>query len=154
MANTEYKKTLTQLEDTLNEYFGKKAPAMPENIKEIIVKLAPFLAILGVILSLPAVFLLLGLGGLATMMSPFGGMQAMTTIPTMWLSIVLLIPVVVLEILAIPGLFARTKQGWKYMYWAELISIVSSIAQFNIIGAVIGALIGFYLLFQVKNLYK
>lgn len=147
-------KILSQLEDTLNDYFGKKAPALPANIQEIIVKLAPYLTILGVILALPAILLLLGLGSFATMLAPLGGAEAVTTVPNMWLGIVLLIPVVILEALAIPGLFARKAVAWKYIFWALLISLVSSLVQFNIVGALIGAVIGFYILFQIKSHYK
>lgn len=145
---------LKQLEDTLDQYFGKKAPALPANIKDLIVKIAPYLSILSVILTIPAILLLLGLGSFATMLAPVGGMQSISAVPTMWLGIVLLIPVVVLEALAIPGLFARKAVAWKYMYWAQLITLVSSLVQFNIVGALIGALIGFYILFQIKSEYK
>lgn len=147
-------KTLTQLEDTLDLYFGKKAPALPTNIKDLIVKLAPYLSIIALILTLPAILLILGLGSFATMLAPLGGVQSVSTLPTMWLGIILLIPVVVLEAMAIPGLFARKAVAWKYMFWAQLITLVSSLVQFNIVGALIGAVIGFYILFQIKSHYK
>lgn len=153
MANN-YKNSLVQLEEKLNEYFGKKAPTLPQNIKEIIVKIAPFLAIISVIVTLPAILLLFGLGGLATMFAPLGGVSSVTLIPTMWISILLLIPVIILEAMAIPGLFAKSVTAWRYMYWAQLITAVSNLVQFNIIGALISALIGFYILFQIKSLYK
>ena len=145
---------LIQFEDTLNEYFGEKAPAMPENIKDLIVKIAPYLVLLGLIFAIPSLLLLVGLGGFATMMSPFGGMHTMSYIPTMWLGIILLIPIVILEAMALPGLFSKTQTAWRYIFWAELISIVSGLLQFNIIGTLIGAIICFYLLFQVRSLYK
>jgi len=145
---------LNQIEKTLDEYFGKKAPALPNNIKEILVKIAPYFAILGVILSLPAIFLLLGLGSLATVIAPLGGVSSVTSLPTMWVGILLLIPSVILEAMAVPGLFARKAMAWKYLFWAQLISVVSSVVQLNIVGAILGAVIGFYLLFQVKSFYK
>ena len=154
MAEVNSKNSLAQLEGMLNEYFGNKAPALPQNAKEIIVKIAPYLAILSVILTLPAIFLLFGLGSLATMLSPFGGINSVTLIPTMWVSILILIPVIILEVMAIPGLFAKTATAWRYMYWAQLITVVSSLIQLNIVGALLSALIGFYILFQVKSLYK
>lgn len=145
---------IKQLEKAFDEYFGKKAPALPQNIKEIIVKIAPYLAIISVILTIPAILLIFGLGSLATTLAPLGGVQSVATLPTMWVSILLLIPVVVLEAMAVPGLFARSSKAWQYMFWAQIISVVSSLVQFNIIGALISAVIGFYLLFQVKSLYK
>ncbi|MEN9407672.1 MAG: hypothetical protein RLZZ455_888 [Candidatus Parcubacteria bacterium] len=147
-------KTLTQLETTLELYFVKKAPALPLNIKEIIVKIAPYLTIISLILTIPAILLLFGLGSVATMLAPMGGVQTVTGLPTMWLGIVLLIPVVILEAMAIPGLFARKATGWRYMYWAQLVGVVSNLVSLNIMGAIIGAIIGFYFLFQIKSHYK
>ena len=154
MAENNWKGMLGRLEKTLDVYFGKKAPALPQNAKEIIVKIAPILAIIAVVITIPAILVLLGLGGLATVVSPMGGVRSVSALPTMWISILLLIPTIILELMAIPGLFARKMIAWRYMYWAQLISIVSSLIQFNLIGAIISALIGFYLLFQVRNLYK
>lgn len=145
---------LTQVEGTLDEYFGRKAPQLPENIKEIIVKIAPYLTIVGIIFSVPAVLLLLGLTGVATLIAPMGGVPSVAAVPTMWLSGLLLLPVIILEAMAIPGLFARTRAGWQYVYWAQLVSIVSSLLSLNFFGAIIGGAIGFYLLFQVKSHYK
>lgn len=145
---------LNQLEKTLDDYFGKKAPALPHNIKEIIVKIAPYLAILGVIISLPAIFLLLGLGSLATVVAPLGSASSVAQVPTMWIGILLLIPSVVLEAMAIPGLFSRKATAWRYLYWAQLISVLAAILQLNIVAAILTAVIGFYLLFQVKSFYK
>ena len=152
--NSSYKDSLNQLEVKLEEIFAKKAPALPDNIKEILVKIAPYLAILSVIFSIPAILLIFGLGSLATIFAPLGGVRSVTTLPTMWVGILLLIPIVVLEIMAIPGLFKRLAVAWKYMFWAQLISIVSNLVQLNIFGAILSAIISFYLLFQVKKLYK
>ncbi len=154
MAEANSKNSLSELEKTLEEYFGKKAPALPQNIKEIIVKIAPYLSILSIILVVPSIFLLFGLGSLATTLAPLGGAYAVTQLPTMWISILLLVPVVILEAIAIPGLFARKATAWRYLYWAQIISAVSSLVQFNIIGAIISLAIGLYLLFQVKSFYK
>ena len=147
-------KTLAQLETTLELYFVKKAPALPTNIKEIIVKIAPYLTIISLVLTIPAILVLFGLGSVATMLAPMGGVQTVTGLPTMWLGIVLLIPVVILEAMAIPGLFARKATGWRFMYWAQLVGVVSNLASLNIMGAIIGAIIGFYFLFQIKSHYK
>jgi hypothetical protein len=56
--------------------------------------------------------------------------------------------------MAIPGLFARKATGWRFMYWAQLVGVVSNLASLNIMGAIIGAIIGFYFLFQIKSHYK
>lgn len=154
MAESSTKNPLAQLEDILDEYFGKKAPALPQNIKEILVKVAPYLVIIGLIFTIPAILILFGLGSVATVLAPVGGTQSVATVPTMWVGILLLIPVVILEAMAVPGLFSRKAIGWRYVFWAQLISIVSNFVQFQIISGIIGAIIGFYILFQVKSFYK
>jgi hypothetical protein len=154
MAEVNSKNSLSQLEGTLGEYFGKKAPALPQDIKEIIVKLSPYLSILAAIILVPSILSLFALGSLVTIIAPLGGVPAVSQLPNMWIGILFLIPVVILEIMAIPGLFAKKIIGWRYLYWAQIITAVSSLVQFNILGAVIGLVIGLYLLFQVKSFYK
>lgn len=154
MAERTNRNPLAQLEDTLDEYFGKKAPALPQGIKDFIVKVAPYLTIIGLILTIPAILVLLGLGSIATVLAPMGGVQSVSTLPNMWIGILLLVPVVILEAMAVPGLFAKKAVGWRYIFWAQLISLVSNLIQLNIVSAIIGAVIGFYILFQVKSLYK
>jgi len=154
MAEANSKNPLAQLEETLDEYFGKKAPALPQGIKEIIVKIAPYLNIIALIFTIPAILVLLGLGSIATVLAPVGGAQSVASVPTMWVGIILLVPVVVLEAMAVPGLFSRKAVAWRYVFWAQVITIVSNLVQFNIVGGIIGAIISFYILFQVKSLYK
>lgn len=154
MAEGNSKNVMTQLEDTLDEYFGKKAPALPQNIKEILVKIAPYLIIISLIFTIPAILALIGLGSFVSMLAPAGGAQAVAGIPAMWIGIIFLIPVAILEVMAVPGLFSRKIGAWRFMFWAEIISVISSLVQINIVGALISAVIGFYLLFQVKGLYK
>ncbi|MEK7185854.1 MAG: hypothetical protein AAB675_00625 [Patescibacteria group bacterium] len=154
MSESANKNPLAQLEETLDEYFGKKAPALPQNIKEILVKIAPYLVIIGLIFTIPAILILFGLGSVATVLAPVGGAQSVATVPTMWVGILLLVPVVILEAMAVPGLFSRKIGAWRFVFWATLISIVSSLVQIQILGALLSAVIGFYILFQVKNLYK
>lgn len=154
MAEVNSKNSLSQLEGTFEEYFGKKAPALPQNIKEVIVKISPYLSILSVIIIVPSLLLLLGLGSLATVLAPVGGAYSVGQLPNMWIGILILVPVVILQVMAVPGLFARKAIAWKYLYWSQLINAVASIVQFNIIGAIISLAIGLYLLFQVKSFYK
>lgn len=144
--------TLNDLETTLESYLVDKAPfQIPKDIKELLVKIAPILTIIFVILSVPAI---LALFGLSAMLTPFmmGTTYAMG--PLWWISTVLIAIAVVFEAMAIPGLMNRTMQGWKYVFYSQLISLVATLIQGNIIGAIISGLIGLYILFQVKEMYK
>ncbi len=145
------KAPLSQLEATLEEYLLHKAPyQLPQDAKEAIVKFAPWIVIIFMVLSLPLIFgalaatSLFGAVAVAT-----GGTSLFWVIPTL-----VLIASLIYNLLALPGLFNRTMTGWKYTYYAQLLSVLSTLLTGNIVGALVGAVIGFYILFQVKSLYK
>lgn len=142
-----------QLEAWLDDVMVKKAPfQIPMGGKEFLATIAPYLIIIGAILfalSLPA---LLGLG-------IFGGAMGMMAGYTGWgyaviVSMAAGVVSLILELMALSGLFKRTAHSWRLMYYASLVSVVGNVLSLNLIGAVIGAVIGWYILFQMKELYK
>ena len=148
---------LKNLESTLEEYLVKKAPfQLPKYVKEIIVKFAPYLAILGVVMGIPGVLALLGAGTILAPLGLVGGM--MTGRPFLGIgfivNVLFLGVMVLLEALAIPGLFSRSKKAWTFLYWSSLVGVVQNVVSFNIGGVIIGGLISMYFLFQVKEYYK
>ena len=144
-------KTLTQLEELLETYFGEKAPALPEGIKEFIVNFGPWITLLMIIIALPAILAVLGLGTMAIPFSYLGGFQfgLRHTI-----SMVLVGATLILEIIALPGLFKRKLSAWKLMFYVSLIAVVQSALTMNFSGLIIGSLISWYVLFQIKKLYR
>lgn len=151
----DYKVHLNKLESLLDEYFGQKAPAMPDNIKETLVSFAPYLAIIGVVLGLPAILAVLGLGALFAPFSLFlGPLGAMRYSMMYVIGAVVMAAALVFEVLAIPGLFKRTLGAWRFMYYSTLISLVGSLLQGSVSGFIVGGLVGFYILFQLKGKYK
>ena len=154
---TDFKGMLGKLEVILEEYLVEKAPfQLPKNVKEIIVKFAPYLAIIGVVMGIPGVLALLGAGTILAPLGLVGGM--MTGRPFLGfgyiVSVVFLGVMILLEGLAIPGLFSRSKKAWTYLYWSALVGVLQNIISFNVGGLVIGGLISMYFLFQVKEYYK
>ncbi len=144
---------MNQLNKTLELYLVKKAPALPKNIKEILVKLAPWGAIIGVVLSIPAI---LAFFGLSAMMSglPYGAYGMMRAGGGFSLAALFLVATAVLEALAIPGLMKRKMAGWNFLYWGVLVNAGYSLLSYDIVGLIVSALISLYLLFQVKGYYK
>ena len=138
---------MNQLIETLNLYFGKKAPQLPKGGREVIVKAAPYLVIVSVLLGLPAVLALLGMG--AAMPYLVYGMNY----GVWYVSLALGVVAMVLEIIALPGLFKPSPKGWNFSFYSMLVSAVSNLVTMNIIGMIIGLIIGFYILFQVKEYY-
>lgn len=156
VGGTDFKGTFGKLETTLEEYLVKKAPAIPKEWKEVIVKFGPYLAIIGVVMGVPGVLALLGAGTVLAPLGLVGGMMAGRPFLGFGylVSVVFLGVMVVLEALAIPGLFSRSKKAWTFLYWSALVGVVQNIVTFNIGGIVIGGLISMYFLFQVKEYYK
>jgi hypothetical protein len=132
------------LEKELEPIFTKQLPAFPDNIKDLFVKIAPFLAIIGV------VFGVLGVG-VTALLSPFAWFAGSFIYG---LGMIFLLIMVILDALAIPGLFAKKMQGWKYMYYAQFLSVVYSLCMGSWISGILGAFIGFWILFQIKEKYS
>ncbi len=145
---TDFGSMFGKLEVTLGEYLGEKAPQLPKAWKEVLVKLAPYLMIVGVVFGVMGFLALLGLGTFLVPLGAIGGMK------TGLLNIVFLGAVLLLEGLAIPGLFSRSKKAWTFLYWSALVGVVQNIVSFNVGGLVIGGLLSLYFLFQVKEYYK
>ena len=141
---------MDSLKNLLDDYLGKKAPALPMGVKDFLVKIAPWAVILSLIIMIPGVLAYWGLG---TLMMPYayyvGGRSALFTLSTILSAIAIII-----DILAIPGLFKRAASGWNFIFYGVLVSTVSSLVSGNIVGAIIGFLISMYLIFQIRSYYN
>lgn len=132
----------------LDYYLVQKAPfQIPQGAREWIVKYGPWITVVLLILMLPPLLFVLGVG---TALMPFGGVGYATGFT--YLTVVLIIEIG-LTLAALPGLFARKMSGWRLLFYAQIVSFVFSLLSGNIIGAIIGAIIGMYILFQVRSLY-
>ena len=58
-----------------------------------------------------------------------------------------------LMLAAFPGTRAMKMSGWTLLFYSEVAHLLSSVVIFSVSG-VIGALIVFYVLFQIKSHYK
>ncbi len=143
------------IEETLDLYFGKKAPQLPEGVRNFIVMIAPWLILISVILSIPALLALIGISSFVVPMSAMMGYGGYLGGGAMWtVSMVLLAITVVLEALAIPGLFKKAKSAWNLVFYSVLVSLLSSLVVLNLVGFIISALISFYILFQIRSSYR
>jgi hypothetical protein len=137
------------LDKILSEYLVKKAPVLPKNIKDILVKLAPYFAILAVIFGLPAILAVLGLGAVITPVAWVAG----TRTGFFWLFWAVGLVQIVIAGMSIKPLFARAGHGWRLMYYSQLLSIISSLGSYNV-GSLVFTVLSLYLLYQVKSSYK
>jgi hypothetical protein len=139
--------------DTMEDFF-KKAPALPANVREVLVKITPWLALIFGILGI-----LGGLGGvgLLTAFSPlavFGGARGVASYGAGIIAAWVWLASSVLLLAAYPGTKAKKITGWNLLFWSEAVNVLGSLLSGSIVGAIIGGLIGFYLLFQIKSYYK
>jgi hypothetical protein len=151
IKNKNWKTMADDLEKKMAEIFIKKAPALPEKAKEIIVKYGPYLAIIIMVMMIPAILALIGLGMMAGTLSSLGGVgYGWSSMTSMIFGIIIL----VLEIKALTGLFKRQMKAWKLMFYISIISAFSSLLRLEIGSLIIGGIISWYFLFQIRSYYK
>jgi hypothetical protein len=167
---------MQQLEHTLDEMLVKKAPfQLPEGVRQGLVKVLPWLTLLGGALTLLGVW---GLFQAATLVDRWAGVaselgvswgvgtyvapSAMT--PLLWVSLVILLAEAILFFVAFPALQKYQKKGWNILFWVSLVNIAQGIVQtvayanvyFNfgtLLMSVLSTLLGLYLLFQIRAYY-
>jgi hypothetical protein len=137
------------LEKELEPIFLVKFPPFSESVKEFLVQYGPYFIL---VLSVIAVFGLLvafGVSGAALGM----GAVAPGIGFNFYLSIALGVITLIMYLMSFSPLRARKRAGWNLLYYALLIGIVSNLIQLSILGALIGAVLGFWVLFQIREKY-
>ena len=142
---------MSGLESALEDIFVKKAPALPKNIKEIIVTYGPWLILVSLIFSLPSLLTLFGLG---TIGSPFGYWGSTRYGHRLGSSLIFLFIITLLNAIALPGLFKRQQKGWQLLFYSSLVAFIQNLLNFNLGSLVIGSAINWYFLFQIKSSFK
>jgi hypothetical protein len=103
------------------------------------------------ILTLP---MILGVLGLGAVVSPFAMMGGARLGMGYMLGILIAIVSLVLEIVALPGLFKREMRSWRLLFWVSLVTAVGSILRLDLGALVVGSIISWYFLFQIRSYYK
>jgi hypothetical protein len=130
-------------------YLVKKAPFhIPDAGREWIVKFGPWITIVLLILTLPLLLVAFGIGAFLV---PFGGVGYATGFGVLTLFVIVEIG---LMIAALPGLFARAMAGWRLLLYSQIISIVYNVLSGSVVTGLLFGLIAFYILFQVRPLYR
>jgi len=162
-----------RLEESLDDVFVKNAPGLPEGAHKTLVAWAPALTLIAAALSLVAAWGLWHWARTVADLANYANSLCTTysgvlcgVIPSpftvwLWLGVAALIAEGVLYALAFTGLRNRTKRGWNYVYYALWLQVVYAVLALFIpysklshfIGSLIVAVIGFYLLFQIRGTY-
>lgn len=135
---------------TLEQWFSQ-TPSLPKNAKESLVKYMPIIAlifgIIGILLSLAGIAALTALSPLAVVTgTPGYGAGLLAAI--FWLASSVLL------LAAYSGIKARKISGWNMLFWSEIVYLIGSLVTLSILQGIISALIGFYLLYQIKPFYS
>lgn len=144
-----------EIDKFCEEYLVKKAPfAIPENWKEILVKVIAWVNVIRIVMALLALPVLLGLGALIGVLDVASG-ATINPLSNIWgiLSLVFTLASLVLYILAAKGLFARKAQAWRLIFYAQLLSVVQSLVAGQLVSMIIGLVIGMYVLYQMRDKY-
>ena len=140
---------IKSLQSFLQLYLVDKSPiTLPEGLKEFLVKAAPIFAIIGVIVSLPVILAAVGLSFITLPIDAIA-----RTGFTYYFNIIYALVAFVFELILIPELFKRTKKAWTIMFYFTLVNAILSLISFNLGGLIIGSLISFYFLFQLRDKY-
>lgn len=140
---------LASVDKFLEEYLVKRAPALPKKVKQILVDYGPYAIIISIVFAVPSILAFAGLNrvfntyGFVT--GRFGYFSTFALISLVSLG---------LEIAAVPGLLAKKLSAWKLLYWANWVNLLHSLLTLNLLSFIIGGALSFYILFQLKPLYK
>jgi hypothetical protein len=133
------------------EQWYSPAPSLPQNAKESLVKYTPIIAlifgIIGILVYLAGIATLTAIAPLAlvTGVHGFGGG---------FFAIIFWLVSSILLFAAYSGTKARKISGWNMLFWSEVVYLIGSFVSLSIFNGIISALIGFYLLYQIKSYYE
>lgn len=135
-----------QIIKNLEDFFAK-APHLPKSWRDLIVKVVPWLALIFGILGI--------LGGISALgVSPAAALGGVNNSFTLIVAGIAGIISSVLSLMAFPHLRAHAYRGWQLSAYALVVNIIASVVTLDLLGAVLGFLIGFYFLFEIKSYYK
>lgn len=150
---------LDGVEKQLAEWY-KNAPNLPKGFKDWLAKYIWIFALVGgIFMTLSALALLSALGIFSFYASYYG---AAGYAFFGWLSLIAVIAVTVMTFMAVTPLKEQKERGWKLMFILEFFYMVYGVLQWlyhpayfgNLLGTFLGAAIGFYFLFQIKEYFK
>jgi len=145
------KKTSVNSIITSMEQLYAKLPSLPKNINDFIVMVVPWLALIFGILGILGSLSAFGVSVVASPLAALGGGFNVAT--GLIIATIIGLAASILELIAFPGLLNRKMSGWIFLFWVEVLGVLSALITLSGFG-VIMALIWFYFLFQIKSYYK
>lgn len=136
----------------LYQYLVIKAPyQIPANVKEWIVVYVPWIDLILLVLLVPVLLTLLGVGTFLLPLSLAGGYHL--TFGLLLILIILLLQLG-LMVAALPGLLTRQLRSWEFLFYGLLLNIVYNLLQLELLSCFLVAAVGGYVLLQIRPYYK
>ena len=163
---------LQNTEQKLGDLF-KGLPPLSKSAKESLANAWPWIALVFGVLQLLAAYWLWKLARLTTVLNDFAnslsvayggesvGLSSMDK-TIIYLGVAILVVDAVILLMAFPHLQKRSRRGWDLLFLGSVLNVVYSVVTLFISGrgvgsflmGLLGSAVGFYLLFQVRELYK
>jgi len=137
------------LEKELEPIFLQKFPPFSESVKEFLVQYGPYIILVLSVIGVLGLLTALGLGGAVLGM---GGVTAGIAFNA-YVGIAIGIVTLVMYLMAFSPLKARKRAGWNLLYYALLLGLISNLIQLYLLGFIVGGLLGFWVLFQIREKY-
>ncbi|WP_342087056.1 hypothetical protein [Dyadobacter sp. OTU695] len=137
------------LEKELEPIFLQKFPPFSESVKEFLVQYGPYIILVLSVIGILGLLTALGLGGAVLGM---GGVTAGIAFNA-YVGIAIGIVTLVMYLMAFSPLKARKRAGWNLLYYALLLGLISNLIQLYLLGFIVGGLLGFWVLFQIREKY-
>ena len=137
----------------------KGLPHLPQSLVDFFVKITPWGVGLGAFFSLMGAFTNLkyglGMNPLSKVMHFYTGVNPLY----FFLTAALQLALAAIAFKAFNLLKIRKMEGWIYLFWSNAIALLESVLSFVFLGGsgmglLIGTLIGYYLLFEMKSAYE
>jgi hypothetical protein len=145
---------LNDLKKFLDKYYVK-FPALPKGLKDFIVSITPWLTLIFAVLAIITGISAFGALSFVSPFAAFAGVRGYAYVAIV--SAVILLLQGIIELMAFSPLKANKARGWNLLYYSLLLGVVSSIVTLNVytlLNSLIGVLIGYYVLYQIKTYYK
>lgn len=151
---------LDGVEKQLEEWY-KGMPKLPKNVSKWIAKYAWVFVLVGAVLMTFASLSLLAALGILSTATVYGSVHYNYGFFG-WIALAALVVYVIFSFKAVSPLKAMKAEGWKLLFYLEFFYMAFGLMQWlarpaavgNLFGPILGAAIGFYFLFQIKEYYK
>ncbi len=138
---------LKDLEEKVEELINKIPYQLPKNIKKLIVDYGPYLLIISLVFGFLSVLNLGFLNQFSYLIGFRGGLVYR-------LEQLFILLILIIEAVAVPGLFQKKLSSWRLLFYSSLVYLVRCVVVFDFVSLVVGIGLSWYILFQIKEMYK